>query len=208
MITYIIGSALLRSLVFGTRTGSIAGEIKEGTLSRLIIQPISPFLFWGARDIADKIINIGFALLEITAVILILDLTIYIPKNPINVVLFLLVSTSAILLYYFISLSLSFAAFWTQEVWATRWLFGYIFLEFFSGAIFPIDILPDVLQKIISYTPFPLLMFFPLKILLEQTSPQEILKGFALIIFWTVIAYLLARYLWKKGSKNYGAYGG
>jgi ABC-2 type transport system permease protein len=100
------------------------------------------------------------------------------------------------------------AAFWTDDVWATRFLFGVIFLEFFSGAFFPIDILPNWLVSIFNLTPFPYLIFFPLKIWLEQVDTDQILNIFLISIAWLIIFYILAKLLWRKGVKNYGAYGG
>jgi ABC-2 type transport system permease protein len=116
--------------------------------------------------------------------------------------------TLAFFLYFFLSFFLSSVAFWTEEIWATRWLFGIIFLEFLAGAFFPIDVLPLGLQRIIYLTPFPYLVFFPLKVWLEQLSSGLIGQSLVVCGFWVVVFYWLARWLWQKGAKNYGAYGG
>lgn len=114
----------------------------------------------------------------------------------------------ALVLYFFISMVISLFAFWTEEIWATRFLIGLIFLEFFSGSYFPIDILPKWLSGIIYLTPFPYLIFFPMKIWLEQLSIVLIVQSFVICSIWVILFYYLTLFLWRKGSKTYGAFGG
>ncbi|MFC1727035.1 ABC-2 family transporter protein, partial [Patescibacteria group bacterium] len=109
---------------------------------------------------------------------------------------------------FFLSVFISVTAFWSEEIWATRWLFGIVFLEFLAGAFFPIDVLPSWLSRIIYLTPFPYLVFFPLKVWLEQLSLILIYKAIIVCSLWLVVFYFLAKWLWQKGVKNYGAYGG
>jgi len=80
-------------------------------------------------------------------------------------------------------------------------------LEFFAGAYFPIDVLPKWLSNFIYLTPFPYLVFFPMKIWLEQLSLTMVFKSIIICGFWLVVFYWLANFLFKKGSKTYNAYG-
>lgn len=177
-------------------------------MTKLILRPINMFSFWFSRDLADKSLNLFFTLLEISLMLVIFKFPFYFPQKLETVGLFLLMAFIAIFLYYFINFTLSIVAFWTEEIWATRWLFGIIFLEFFAGAFFPIDVLPMWLQKVIYLTPFPYLVFFPLKIWLEQLSRMMIIRAILVCSVWLVTFNWLARFLWQKGAKNYGAYGG
>lgn len=208
MLTYIVAAAFLRALIFGTRTGSIASEIREGSLTRLITKPISPFLFWAARDIADKAMNLAFAIVEIAIVVFLLKIHLYFPTNFTDLVLSLTMVILATILYFYISLALSFAAFWTDDIWAMLFLFGYIFLEFFSGSIFPLDVLPQALTNILNYTPFPYMLYYPIKIWLGQISLQDSIQALFITSIWIVATYIFVLIVWKRGTKNYGAYGG
>lgn len=106
------------------------------------------------------------------------------------------------------SLFLSLTAFWTEEVWATRWLFGVVILDFFSGVIFPVDILPPLLARIMFLTPFPYLIFSPLKLWLGQLSIDLAIRSLIITFFWLVLFYFLTGFLWRKGTRKYGAFGG
>jgi len=208
MLTYVVGLAFLKGIVLGSRSVDLAGQIRSGELTRLLLQPIGMLPFWFSRDLVDKVLNIIFTIFEVGAVLLIFKFPFYLPPNIQTYIYFVILTTLALFLYFFLSFFISAIAFWTEEVWATRWLLGIIFLEFFSGAFFPIDILPNWLQRIIYFTPFPYLVFFPLKIWLGHLSQSEIIQSLVICSLWLVVFYCLANFIWQKGAKNYGAYGG
>lgn len=208
MLTYVIGIAFLRSVVLGSRSVDLAGQIRTGQLTKLLLQPIKVFNFWFSRDLVDKFLNIFFFIFEIGIVIKLFKFQIFLPQNFSTYILFAILVFLAVLLYFFLSFFLSLTAFWTEDVWATRWLFGIIFLEFLAGAFFPVDVLPSWLTKIIYLTPFPYLVYFPLKIWLEQIPSPVGLRIIFLCLAWLIFFSWLAKYLWQKGAKNYGAYGG
>lgn len=208
MLVYAVGIAILRSLVLASRSADLASQVRSGELIKLIIQPVKTVYFWLTRDFVDKLLNLFFTILEIVIVLTIFKFPFYFPQNFLSYIYFLILLILALFLYFFLSFSLSVIAFWTEEIWATRWLFGVIFLEFFAGALFPIDVLPNWLQKIVYLTPFPYLVFFPLKIWLEQISGIMAIKAIVVCFLWLIFFSWLARFLWRKGIKNYGAYGG
>jgi ABC-2 type transport system permease protein len=208
MLAYVVGIAFLRSIVLGSRSVDLTGQIRTGELTKIVLSPINIFSFWLTRDLPDKLLNIFFTIIEIGVVLAVFKFPFYLPHQASSILAFLVIASLAIFLYFFLSMALAITAFWTEEIWVTRWLFGIIFLEFFAGAFFPIDVLPPRLTRVIYLTPFPYLVFFPLKIWLEQLSTVMILKAILICSGWLVFFYWLAHFLWQKGAKNYGAYGG
>jgi ABC-2 type transport system permease protein len=208
MLAYVIGIAFLRSIVVGSRSADLAGQIRSGELTKLVLRPIELFSYWFSRDLADKALNILFTMVEIGLIVSIFKIPFYFPQNIVSILAFLIILALALLLSFFLSMFISITAFWTEEIWATRFLFWVIFLEFFAGALFPIDVLPGWLQRVIYLTPFPYLVFYPLKIWLEQLSPLMVARAILVCGLWLFIFWWLARFFWQKGAKNYGAYGG
>jgi ABC-2 type transport system permease protein len=141
-------------------------------------------------------------------IVYLFKLPIYLPSSPEVYFWFLLFLVLALFLYFYINFTLSVVAFWIDEVWAARWLLGIILLEFFAGAFFPIDILPIWLVKIINLTPFPYLVFLPLKVWLQQIPPVEIPQKILICLIWTIVFWQLSKNLYKEGLKSYGAFGG
>jgi len=208
MITYVIGIAFLRTIVLGSRSADLGPQIRSGELTKLLLKPIKTIHFWFTRDVVDKGLNLFFTIIEILAIVWLLKLSFYLPYHLTTYFSFAVLSLMAIFLYFFLSFTLSVVAFWTEEIWATRWFFGVIFLEFLAGAFFPLDVLPSWLTKIIYLTPFPYLVFFPMKIWLEQLNSGEIIMAIFICLIWLIFFWWLAVFLWRKGAKNYGAYGG
>lgn len=142
MLTYVVGIAFLKSLVLGSRSADLAGQIRSGSLSWLILKPVGVFKYWLGRDVADKLLNLVFSVVEVGLILKILGLPFYIPSQISSWVLFMIFTVVAVSLYFTLSLCISISGFWTEDIWATRWLVGVIFLEFLAGAYFPIDVLP------------------------------------------------------------------
>lgn len=208
MIAYVLGIALLRGIVLSSRSIDMAGQIKSGELTTVILRPLNIFKFWFSKDLADKLLNIFFTVIEVFLVVKILNIPFYIPQQPLTYLLFFLIVVLAIFLYFLVSFVISTTAFWTDDTWATRWLFGIVFLEFLAGTYFPLDILPKSLANLINLTPFPYIVYFPIKIWNEQITGWPVLRVFGICFVWLAFFYFLSIKLWQKGVKNYGAYGG
>lgn len=208
ILAYIIGISLLKSLILGTRVGDLAGQIKTGELTKIISKPMGMYKFWLTKDLVDKVLNLFFTIFEIYIVTQVFGIDIYIPRQLSTIFLFSGLIILAVMLNFFINFVLSITSFWTEEIWATRWLFIVIFLEFFAGVYFPVDILPSWLTKIILLTPFPYLAYYPIKIWLGQLGNQQTVQVFVVCAAYLLFFYLLAKYLYRKGIRNYQVYGG
>lgn len=209
MLSYLVGVAFLRAIVFGSRSVDEAvSGIRSGSIARWLITPIDFFKSLFFRDLADKILNLIFCLFEISFVLSIFHFPFYFPKNPVSLLLFVLVCIFSIFLYFYLLLFFAAFAFWTDQVWALRWLGTIILLQFLSGEVFPLDIFPSWLFKITQLTPFPYLVYFPLKIWLEKMNSIEILRVLLIMTVWLIISQKVVKFLWQKGLKEYSVYGG
>ncbi len=203
--TYVLLINILSSLVLGTRTPDVATDILNGDLANYLVKPISFLKFIITKEVADKILNLIFSIIEIIFLIIIFQPQILIQKNPSHYFFFSLVLTIAITISFFISLLLSFVAFWSAEIWAPRFIY-LVLISLIAGTLFPLDILPSPIYNFLLITPFPYLVYFPAKIYLHGFSPNQIYP-LIISIFWSIILYKITLTLWKKGIKNYSAYG-
>ena len=97
----------------------------------------------------------------------------------------------------------------------TFWFFASIFIfilfafEYIaSGHLFPLDILPSGLAAVLSFTPFPYQLFFPVSIYMGKVTGAGLVQGLAIQFCWVLLAYALARLAWARGVKHYSAVGG
>lgn len=206
ILTYILGTQIMRSIVLSSRSIDVAGEIHDGKLTNYLIRPISYFAYWFVRDASDKLLNIAFAAIEVSLVILLFKPPLLLQADALFIALGVVAAALAVILYFLFSFSLSLLAFWIRDVWAIRFI-SLVILEFFAGGFFPVDILPRPLFLIISATPFPYLLYFPIKTYMGQLTPGQVLAGFGIMLFWIFIFRVGLSALWQKGLRTYTAEG-
>lgn len=204
IMTYLFGTTILRSLVMGSRTIDLGWMINSGALTIPLMRPINIFKFFFTRDLADKLFNLGFMFIELPLIFYVFHPPVFIQQNPLQLILAIFSTILAILIYFYINIIFGSLAFWTRDIWAPRFLLMVI-MEFATGAMFPLDMLPSLWQKVVMYTPFPYLLYIPLKIYLGT----DLLAYTHLLIssIWLIILVFIAKYVWSKGINSYEAEG-
>lgn len=206
MLAYILATVIVGAFVFSTRTAEIAENINSGDLSTFILRPIGYFRYWFFRDLGDKAMNLVFSTGELLIFIILFSPPIFL-QGSLYFLLFSILSLGmAVVLHFYIGSLLGLVGFWSPEVWAPRFIF-YVLVSLLTGAIFPLDVFPASVKNILDLTPFPYLLFFPIKIYLGQLGINEILNGVTICLIWILIMYLLLIFVWKKGIKGYSAVG-
>lgn len=208
ILTYIFGVLIVRALVLSSRAIDISGDIANGDLTLYLLKPINFFKYWLTRDLSSKALNLFFAFFETSFLILILKIPFFFQTNPSFLILFFLSLILAILIYFCIVLLVDMITFWVPEMqWAGQFIFIVIITEFLSGAIFPLDIFPLIIQKIIYLLPFPYLIFFPVQIYLGKLALVNIFGGIMVETFWIITLSLIINLVWKKGLLRYEGVG-
>lgn len=205
MLTYILISNLISDVVLSTRTSDIAGEILKGDLVNYILKPLEFFKYHAARDFGDKVLNIIFSILEIVIILALLKPPIFIQTSVLMLIatcVFIFIGSTV---SYFVNLQMSFIAFWSNEVWAPRFIF-YMLLLVFAGSFFPLDILPKPLYYVSFLTPFPYLFYLPSRVYLGVT-PLDLMYYLLMGAAWCVLSYALTRFIWRKGLHQFSFFG-
>ncbi len=206
LLTYILVSAFVNDVIFSTRTTRIASEINEGVLTNFLIRPMSYLKYYFARDFGDKAMNILFSLGELTLLFLLLQPPFIFQTNIIALLLFLFSMFLGVILHFLISVLIGFIGFWSNEGWGPRFIF-YQSVGFFSGSLFPLDLLPKSIATIFQFLPFSYLTYFPTKLYLGQLSIQEVILGFIGVSVWIFIMSRVTLYVWRRGLHVYTAQG-
>lgn len=206
IITYLLISTFVGDFIYSTRTTAIASEINEGILTNFLLRPLSYLKYYFARDLADKALNVLFALGEYAIFFSLLHPPFIFQTNPISLMIFVASVLLGVILYYFISVLISLIGFWSNEGWGPRFIF-YQTIGFISGSLFPLDVLPKSVFAILELLPFPYLIFFQTKIYQGQLSGSDIGRGFLILIIWIGIMCGITMWAWKKGLHVYTAQG-
>lgn len=207
ILTYIFGLVIIKAFVTSSRTIDVGNEISEGNLSNYLLKPVSYFKYWFTRDIASKSLNLIFASLEVTALYFILKPPFFFQTNPAVLIVFVLSLAAAIILYFFLLFIFSLFTLWYPEQgWGVVFLL-FIFVEFLGGGLFPLDILPEVIQKILYLTPFPYFYFIPLQIYLGKISFLASIQALVIAGVWVAILGVTLKKIWQVGLLAYRSEG-
>ena len=208
MLAYVLVVAFLRHLVLWTDSFHACVEIANGDLNNYLIKPINYFGNWLARDWSNKVLNIIFLSVELAIIIFILRIPLIFPVNFWFWIWFIFVVVLSSMLYFFYSFVISGFSFWYPEHdgWPLRFLMM-MFLEFLSGAVFPLDIFSQPATAIFKILPTSYFIFFPAQVYLGKLNVNEQLIGLGTMLFWLLFFIYLTKVVWKKGLQIYGAYG-
>lgn len=206
MLTYILGTSLLSAIVVSSRSHSIGEDINTGTLSNYLIKPMSYFGYYFSKDIGDKAMNSMFSVVELLVLFFLLKPPLFLQTNISTVFFFLLTAILGLVLFFFFNVLLGLVGFWSNDVWAPRFIF-FMTLNFFAGIYFPLDILPKTIYTVYQLLPFPYLLYFPLKTYLGSLSMTEIFAGISITLVWIVLMYGIVTIIWRRGLLLYTAEG-
>lgn len=208
ILTYVFGIMIVRALVFSARAMDVSSDIAQGDLSNYLLKPISYFKYWFTRDVSSKALNLIFAAIEFAALFVILKPPFFFQVNAISLFAFSLSIVLAILIYFFILFLISSIPFWAPEIgWGSHFLVTVVIIEALSGALFPINILPGVLQSVIMATPFPYLIYFPVEVYLGNISGAALVGGLMIAAAWAGVLWFSLNFIWQRGLKAYQAFG-
>lgn len=204
MLVYVVVAIFSSYAVRGTGLGTFLRDIYEGVYTRYLVYPISvlsyKFALFFARTVIS-IVQLGLALLVLLATGLLQangSISLY------SILLGTLVLILGSWLYYLLIVTIESVAFWADQGWSLSYMM-HIAILFFSGKMIPIDLFPHWFERIIEYSPFPLMVFAPTRIILGETSLfGPTLVGLA---FWSTILLILARFVVGKGTRSYTGVG-
>lgn len=208
ILTYVFGIMIVKAIVMSARSMDVGNDISTGDLSNYLVKPVSYFKYFFTRDIASKLLNLFFAAIEFTLLLLILKPPFVFQTNLYSIIGFLISVILAVCIYSLILFLLSSIPFWVPELgWSAQFLIVIVVVEAFSGSIFPINILPHVLQWTIMATPFPYLIYFPVEVYLGNITGWTLIGGIMVSAAWTGILWFTLKIVWRRGLKAYQAFG-
>ena len=208
MVFYFVTILIVENLASPTEDEwRIAAEIREGQISALLVKPISYIRYRICLFFSYRILYTLVTLPVLLGVVWYFRGQIVWPTSFVTWIYFFTAVLSSALLQFFIAFSLAMLAFWILEV-STIVFILYSFEYFFSGHVFPLDLLSPSILKVLKWTPFPYELFFPVQILQQRLSADEIMHGFLMQLIWILVMWTIARLLWKRGIRHYQATGG
>ena len=184
----------------------IATDIKDGNISQFLLKPVDYLWFRLCLFISGRITYMAVAFIPLLVFILFLHRYFVLPPDVATLGLFAVSLAMTALLQFFMSYMMAMLAFWVLEV-STFIFILYAFEYIASGHLFPLDILPPAIERVLHYTPFYYQLYFPVGIYMGKVTGAELAEGLGTQLIWVLLAYGLARFAWHRGIKHYEAVG-
>ncbi len=206
LVTYVFLANIIRQVVFGAQSRRAAQEINNGTFSVYLIKPLNHFWYVFSTELVHRVMNLIVAIFEVIIFVYIFKANFFWQADPAAISLFIFSMILALLLYYLLSYIVNLFAFWSREAMGPRFLFEW-FLEFASGAFFPLNILSGVFYVFLIFLPFAYLIYFPASLYLGKLSEWQILTGILIQLIFIFTFGFLAIFVWRRGLKRYSGEG-
>jgi ABC-2 type transport system permease protein len=207
MIVYVIMAGVMTKIVSTGFEWEILIDIKEGTLSRFLVQPIGYFPYKVAGLLGRKVIHLAVVVLIAIGVLLAIKVSLSAEFALTNIAIVLAVIPVSLMINCLLFYCFSALNFWMTEAWSVfnglsvaSWIF--------SGGVFPLDVFGHRAQEVFKLLPFQYIIYFPLNIICGRLRYSEIISGILTQFFWIAVLYALSKLLWKLGMKKYIAAGG
>ena len=108
---------------------------------------------------------------------------------------------------YILFAVLDVLCFWLKETFTLQKLREIIF-KFFSGAMFPLWFLTNILSDISEYLPFSKQIYSPISYLMGVTIPSVYCKDLMILFVYCFVGTIMVILLWNKGIKRVESFGG
>lgn len=197
LLSYLTMTNLQVWVLTPTMIDYLQQRIRTGAIAIDIAQPISLPRQLTVRQLGATLSLIPLAILALP--IAYFAGGILLPASPEAAVLYLISCFFSYSIVSLIGLLLGLLSLWTFEVTGLQLLYRFI-NQLFAGALIPLWLFPPALHTIASFLPFQAIASLPVLIYLGRLQGMAILNALATQLFWVVILYLLARYIWHRAQ--------
>src|SRR6266403_1495668 len=161
----------------------IATDIKDGNISQFLLKPIDYLTYRFCLFVSGRLTYLAVAAVPLALFILYFHKYFVLPADFTTLGCFLLSTSLTALLQFFMSYTMAMLAFWVLEV--STFIFILFAFEYIaSGHLFPVDILPRYLERLLYFTPFPYQLYFPISIYMGKAAGQDLFLGLMAQLFW------------------------
>ncbi|MFL5342010.1 MAG: ABC transporter permease [Gemmataceae bacterium] len=187
--------------------GGIALDIREGTLKKYLLQPLDMLAYLVVYRVAHKIAYIVTSFLPYAGLFALCSGYFDHFPDATTFAAYLLSLVLAFLVGFYFEACIGMVGFWLLEVTSLLYIVNTL-NYFISGHMFPIDLLPSPVVRVLKLLPFQYMAYFPAAVFLGKIHGDALWQGLLGEAAWALALFLLARALFRLGLRRYSAYGG
>ena len=194
--------------------GGISRSIRDGSVKKYLVQPVDYVAFLLAARKAHKLVYYAVAFLPFAIVFFLCRGFFPPPPDAATIGAFLLSLILSFLLGFFMEATLGMLGFWVLET--SSIVFAYMLVQYLlSGHMFPIDMLAGIplgagvsLADVVRWLPFEYTAYFPAAVWLGKVRGWSLVRDLAVQAGWVLVMIGVCRFVWRRGTRRYSAFGG
>jgi len=208
MVAYYLLTMVVRAFSsMPNLAASIARDIRDGSIKKYLIQPIDMIGFLFLSRMAHKLVYYSVAVGPFALVFFLCRDYFAGWPDATTLGAFVLSLVMAFLLGFLLESAIGMIGFWFLEVSSLLFIYM-LFNFFFSGHMFPIDMLPGFWRTLVEIIPLQYLAYFPSAVFLGKIQGPDLVYGLAVQAVWVLVFFALNRLAFHFGVKRYSGYGG
>lgn len=203
---YFLATFIVRQFTASWASWEINDEVRTGSLSMRLLRPVSPIISYAIENLSAMPLRLVIAA-PVAFVMLAASGAERLPGDAAGWLMFGAGWIGAWLLTFTVHVIMGTLSFWMEQSMKLMdvWFAGYLV---FSGYLVPIELFPPGLREVAAYSPFHAQIGLPVELLLGAHTQAEALGWLAVQWGWVLGLGLLARGLWRRGLRRFGAVGG
>lgn len=208
MITYLLISQSVNN-IYGFMNDAerpISQKIRKGTIGFDLMKPVGFVAARMAENIGKTILQVIFAVIMFVIFKLFMPI-LALPSSVFHGFMFILSLAAGYLIMTFTSLMSGLFSFWLMNDWGLRNAKNAI-IQFFSGALIPLAMLPGWMQTVMNVLPFKGIVYVPTMIYMGQYSINETLLQIGLQVAWCIVLYGLTKLTFSLAIRRISINGG
>lgn len=184
--------AFLALLMLWMQDNELLDHIVSGHVAYELCRPYRIYFFWFARLAATRIANTALRFLPILCITGFLPepYRMHLPAGPEAAGLFLLTLLLALVLVVAVSMFIYLLTFVVLSANGVRLFIG-VTGEFLMGAVIPVPLMPEGMQRVVNVLPFRYMADFPFRVYSGGIGGADAWAGIAVQTVWAVALVVL-----------------
>src|SRR4029078_6808860 len=185
---------------------SIALQIRNGEIKKYLVQPVDLIGFLLLGRIAHKLVYYVVAAGPFALVFFLCRGYFAGWPDATTLLAFIVSLVMSFLLGFFLEATIGMIGFWFLEVSSLLFIYM-LFNFFFSGHMFPIDMLPAPWNTVVQIIPLQYLAYFPSAVFLQKVTGHDLWVGLSVEAAWVLFFIVASRVIFWRGVKPYTGVG-
>lgn len=202
---YFLAAWLSQQLTVAWVAWELSFAVRTGSFSTKLLRPIDPAWEYVAQHLTERLVRGPFIVLIVVAGVFIVPGTVLTP-DVWHLLAYLGLIQLAFAIRFLIAYCIGLLCFWFENATAFD-EFYWVLFTLLGGSFAPLEFYPAWLRSIVEWTPFPYIVYYPVRALTGALSWPEIGRVVLVQLAWLAVFWLIYRVLWALGRQRYGAVG-